>query len=261
MDDPKLIAVAGDWHSDTRFAVAAVERAAAAGASLVVQLGDFGYWTDRQAYLRALDQVLQRTGLDLWWLDGNHDDHRLIRSMCAAHEYKTGEPAGSSRVPLTERISYLPRGLRWTWHGRTWLALGGAASVDRKARTEGWDWFAEEEISPAQAAAVAAAGPADVLLCHDAPACVPVTFGPRPDWWDTTRADAHRHALQAVVDQVKPRYVFHGHLHQAYAKHVDMPWGVMWAVCLDCGPAEHHPNPGPNAVLVDVPELTFEPIP
>ena len=43
-------------------------------------------------------------------------------------------------VALAGRIWHLPRGHRWRWHGRDWLALGGAVSLDRAVRTAGVNW-------------------------------------------------------------------------------------------------------------------------
>ena len=40
-------------------------------------------------------------------------------------------PGPDGREQVTGRIWHLPRGHRWRWHGRDWLALGGAVSLDR----------------------------------------------------------------------------------------------------------------------------------
>ena len=50
------------------------------------------------------------------------------------------------------------------------LALGGAVSLDRAGRTEGVDWWPQEEITPRQAASVIEAGPAAVMVTHECPA-------------------------------------------------------------------------------------------
>jgi hypothetical protein len=55
---------------------------------------------------------------------------------------------------LAGRIWHLPRGHRWRWHGRDWLALGGAVSLDRGVRTAGVNWWPEEEITWRQAGPV-----------------------------------------------------------------------------------------------------------
>lgn len=41
---PTRIALAGDWHGNTRWALHALEAAARQGCDTVVHLGDFGLW-------------------------------------------------------------------------------------------------------------------------------------------------------------------------------------------------------------------------
>jgi hypothetical protein len=77
------------------------------------------------------------------------------------------------------RLYHLPRGYRWKWHGRRWLACGGGVSLDRACRRGGIDWWPQEEISDLQEAALIGAGVADVMVCHDCPAAVAHSF-PRP---------------------------------------------------------------------------------
>lgn len=228
MAAPDLVAVAGDWHGDTEHAVRTIRDAAAAGASVILQLGDFGLWHWRTSpYLDTLQGICALLGVEVWFLDGNHEDHVLVAAL---------NLDGTDPYPIRSNVLYLPRGHRWTWHGHTWLAVGGAVSVDRALLNEGWDWWPEEELTDRQATAIAAAGPVDVLLSHDCPAAVPVTFPPWLPGWalaDSARADAHRARLQRVVDATQPKRIFHGHLHMAFRKVVDMGWGQPEVICLD----------------------------
>lgn len=246
MAAPDLVAIAGDWHGDTEHAVRTVRDAAAAGAGVVLQVGDFGLqdWLNSD-YLNTLQAVCALLGVEVWWLDGNHEDHAAVTAFGF-----TGDP-----FPVRPSVHYLPRGYRWTWHGHTWLAVGGAVSVDRALRTEGWDWWPQEELTERQATRIADDGRADVLLTHDCPAAVPVTFPPWPLGWDladSARADAHRARLQRVVDAVQPRVILHGHLHMAFAKAVDMGWGTPEVVCLD-----RNRGQGQHWVLMDTARLQW----
>jgi hypothetical protein len=151
----------------------------------------------------------------------------------------TAGPDG--RSPVTDRISHLPRGCRWQWHGRRWLALGGAVSLDRAERTAGRDWFGEEEISPAQAAAVVAGGRADVLVSHDCPAGIEHAFTAVPPAWsraDVARSERHRERLAGVAAAVRPAVLLHGHLHEYYQRTVDLGWGPVAVTGLDCDNAQ-----------------------
>jgi hypothetical protein len=207
---------------------------------LIVHLGDFGIWPgpDGASYLAELDATLASADAGLWFVDGNHEDFTQLR------------PDAPDRYQITSRIWYLPRGYRWTWHDRTWLALGGAVSLDRARRTAGRDWWPEEEITRRQADAVIAAGPADVMVTHECPAGIPHDFPPPPSWWaaaDLRRNDAHRALMREVVLGVRPSWLMHGHLHIGYQRRVDLGAGPIQVTGLDCDGAENS-----NWAILDV---------
>lgn len=236
---PVRIGVAGDWHGNTGWAVRAIRRICAqlpAGSPrIVLHLGDFGIWPDRGGaeFLARTDAALAAAGAQLWFVDGNHEDHAMLGRL---------SPGPDGRCPVTDRIWHLPRGYRWEWHGRRWLALGGAVSLDRAERTAGRDWWPEEEISAAQAAVVTAAGPADVLVSHDCPAGIEHAFTAPPPAWsraDVARARQHQELLAGVAAAVRPSVVLHGHLHEYYRRTVDLGWGPVSVTGLDCDNAQH----------------------
>jgi hypothetical protein len=160
---PERIGVAGDWHGNTAWATRAVRKMARqlpAGPRIIVHLGDFGIWPGRDGrdYLTAVTGALAAADAELWFVDGNHEDFSQLARL---------RPGPDGREPVTERIWHLPRGYRWRWHGRVWLALGGAVSVDRALRIPGVDWWPEEEITADQKRNVISGGYADVMLTHD----------------------------------------------------------------------------------------------
>jgi hypothetical protein len=161
---PTRIAIAGDWHSDTGYAVAAIDHAAKRDAGVLLHMGDFGYnFTD--SYLDALDDALRRHDLELGFVDGNHENFdRLLAQPVAADGLRH----------LRERIVHLPRGFRWRWGTTRCLAVGGAYSIDRFLRTPGKSWWPQETITVAQARDIITAGRADVMFCHDCPAGIEV---------------------------------------------------------------------------------------
>lgn len=121
-----------------------------------------------------------------------------------------------------DHVFHLPRGFRWRWYGRTWMALGGATSVDRAWRKPGVDWWREEEITQRQANEAVAGGPVDVMLCHDVPFGVSkleAFIAPNTQGWpESALSDAYRHRLllRSVVDDVRPTALRHGRYHYAY---------------------------------------------
>lgn len=216
---PGTIALAGDWHGRAEFAVRAVAAARAGGAEAIVQLGDFGFAYDDpgfrvEAYLAALDEALGP--VPLYFIDGNHERFPWLLDR----------PLDERGLrPLSRRIAHLPRGLRWCWHGREWLALGGAHSVNRLLLDRGpreapsTSWWPEESLNGEQIALACDPGPSEVLLSHDAPLASPASPGYPPGSYprgDELADRAHRRLVQAVMDAVRPRLVLHGHFHRRY---------------------------------------------
>lgn len=252
MSAPGRIVVAGDWHGNTRWALKVIGRAAEQldreHPKIILSLGDFGLWPGGDGYISALSRALDRNGTVLWFIDGNHEDHDRLRELHAS------EP-GMAPVDPDGRIWHLPRGHRWNWHGRTWLALGGGVSLDRAIRTAGRDWWPEEEITSEQALGVMQAGPAHVLVSHDVPAGVAHSFPPPPSFWDPRdlkRNDLHRQRLQAVADAVRPGWIAHGHLHRGYSRLCDFGYGPVEVTGLDCDGGK-----GPNWAVLDVKRMAW----
>lgn len=241
---PRRIVVAGDWHGNSAHAVRVIRTAAKLlrdeSRPLVLVLGDFGIWPGPggAAFIRDVRKACAELGVWVWFIDGNHEDFAQIE------KYRDGDP------------QWLPRGTRWQWHGRTWLALGGGVSLDKAIRTEGVNWWPQEEITGEQAAKVIADGPAHVLVSHDCPAGVVHSFPPPPSFWDLrdlARNDAHRERLQGVVSGVKPGWLLHGHLHIAYQRVTDLGYGPVEVTGLDR--EEGH---GPNWAVLDVKRMAWE---
>jgi hypothetical protein len=155
----------------------------------------------------------------------------LARSVNPGHDF-LAEP-----VAVAPRVWHLPRGMRWSWQGRTWLALGGAASPDRALRQRfGWGWFPQEVIS-AEDADRACRGPADVMVTHEAPAGAPVRYlDPPPAAWDQADlelGERQRDLMRQVVQSVGASQVFHGHHHQQYSADVQLESGLVRVTGLD----------------------------
>ncbi len=245
-EQPGLVVVAGDWHKNERWALHVIPKMAAQLASenrkIILQAGDFGIWREdaeyhwmgktyyRETYLEALTAILEEVNAELWFVDGNHEDHPYLKELADKYHdppYLYGW--------ITDRIRWLPRGTRWQWHEKTWLAAGGAVSVDKLQRTEGKSWFPEEEITVKQEAAIIAGGPADVLLSHDAPSSEPLFLLPPPAEWlpMIVKAEMHRERMERICAGVKPLHVFHGHYHRMKQGIAHAPWGSYEYTALD----------------------------
>lgn len=241
------VLLAGDTHGNTGHVRLLLDIAARTGIDRVFQLGDFGYWEHEPGGVRFLDDIhryARSVGVTMYFLDGNHDNTALLLA-------RYGDQADTEGfLAVRGRIRYAPRGHVWTWHGTTFLAFGGALSLDKDwrleeearrrkkaARKEGFRaaagrpaadvpdfagtlWFPGEEATDAEAAAILAATRAalpdgvDVLLTHDKPRAT------RPDVnrKDDERCHPNQDRIQRLVDALRPDVVAHGHLHYRYTE-------------------------------------------
>ncbi|MEX2289183.1 MAG: metallophosphoesterase [Mycobacteriales bacterium] len=220
------VLLVGDVHGNAHHMVALIERAADAGISLLIQLGDtFGTHPDTaQGAMELVSAACTRHEVDFVWLHGNHDRHPDVPLWPVQQS--------SGLQPVRPRVWHLPRGHTWTWHGVRWTAIGGAVSVDAAMRTFGTNVWFEEEISDSEADKIitdvlARHGGTDVLLTHDRPAWVEQALGLTPGgWWqhapgfwaedDFHRSQAHQQRLDRIVTALRPRLHLHGHLHRRY---------------------------------------------
>ncbi len=225
------VLVVGDLHANTGAALGVIEHAVVMGADVILQAGDFGWWPREEygrSYLRKVEKHLALRGLELWWIDGNHEDFRSLATR----------PVGpDGRRQVDEHLWHLPRGFRWRWNETTWVAVGGGVSMDKAFRIPGKTWFDDEELTPAQASQIIADGPADIILAHDAPLGVPFLRQELdqelPAWrrespWSTgrlVRSDEHQRRIRSVVDGVHAAAVFHGHHHVRYSDTLTTPHG------------------------------------
>lgn len=222
MEEPNKILVAGDFHGNWVHGLNVIQHAFYSDVDTIVHVGDFT-WVECDAtrhYMTTLSDALADAGINLYWIDGNHDPLLEIQQWM----YVTGgEPYTDGRYP---NITYLPRCFRWTWWGQEWLALGGAVSVDRHMRSEGRSWWPEETITDEQMNRAMAGGPVDIMVTHDAPTGVSIPGIPDDPLTDTRghwpmseliAARKHRDRLATVVDAVQPKMLLHGHYHVRYS--------------------------------------------
>lgn len=212
------IAVAGDWHGNAGWAEQVIDYAAENDATFIVHVGDFGYWVNSKntrSFLGRVNARLSATNLALGFLDGNHEDH----SRLAEWNVVGGELV---QVPDYPHIGYFPRGYRWEACGKTFMAVGGAHSIDRQWRTPNVDWWPEEYINAEQEEYASREGNVDVIFSHDCPDGVDIPGIEPPGLsrvWpvgDQFTSHEHRKVLGRIVDATKPKVLIHGHYHVGY---------------------------------------------
>ncbi len=208
MSEPHPLAIFGDWHGDSGWALTAIRSAAREGVRTAVHVGDFGLdWpgAKRGRYEAKLNKYLVDLGLTLVVSGGNHDNWDTLEKLAVDTD---------GLATFRSNIRILPRGGRAVLEGLTVGGLGGAFSVDYKHRTEGKDWWRNEEPTLEEAAALMAGGPLDILITHDAPAGVPLKGDFQLSDELTRKADITRTLLREVVDSMTVPHLFCGHWHK-----------------------------------------------
>lgn len=216
--EPDRIALNGDWHGNSRYAVACIDHAAEQGVQTIVHVGDFAY-DFRAQFIESLTSALEYFQIPLLFVDGNHEDYGTL------YRYPIRK---NGLRQISDWLWHVPRGFRWQWAGLTWLGCGGAHSVDRQRREPGVSWWPEEAITAEDVARCVEGGPADVLISHDCPrgVAIPGLEGPSPfPAEEIALAEAHRGVLRQVVSGTQPRLIVHGHYHRRYQAEADLGYG------------------------------------
>ena len=209
--DPTTAVAAGDWHGNTRWAVAAIAQAATYGARTILHLGDYGYLYSH-TFCDAVEQALAAHEMQLLFVRGNHDDVDHLDQL-------PRDPHGHGIV--SARVRHLRDGQRVMLGDEVVLALGGAGSIDRAHRLPGASWWADE-ITPAAVIEQAIAdGPADIVLAHDCPTGVDLRLDPSfgafyedDDPGVLEYCEENRERLRVAAEALRPRLWLHGHYHQ-----------------------------------------------
>nr|WP_269210550.1 metallophosphoesterase [Arthrobacter sp. 131MFCol6.1] len=232
--------VAGDWHGNLGWAIATIRSAAREGVSTLLHVGDFALdWPGalRGRYESRLNKYLQEFEMTLILSGGNHDNWDTLDRLSVEED---------GLATFRSNIRILPRGGRTQISSLVVGALGGAFSVDQDHRSEGKDWWRNEEPTPEEAQRLIASGPVDILITHDAPAGVSLKSELQLPPDVVCRADRTRALLRDVVDALAPPNVFCGHWHQRRIQELTHPDGRVSRVdVLD----KEHSRVG-NAVLV-----------
>lgn len=214
------VGLAGDWHGVTvqaREGLAKLKRECPE-LEVVYQLGDFGIWqgTQGRQYLDIVQGCVRRHGLKLYVIPGNHENYDIIA------EIPVNVDDGFQWIHRD--IALAPRGHRWELGGRTFVALGGAPSVDFTSRVPNESWWEAEMITHEEAEAVAAAGHAEIMLAHDSPdggtyAVQRIVADPLGvEFWGREGiawARVGRRRMNAAFAGVAPKLFAHGHYHTA----------------------------------------------
>lgn len=214
------MAVAGDWHGDVTWSLRAIA-ALPDEVTLLIHLGDFGLMgTGFDRLIHKVHRACVNRDLDIRVLPGNHENHAWIAR----------QPIDADGlIVVAPRIRLYPRGYRFTVDGVSFCAVGGAVSVDQGRRTWGKSWWPEEEVTEGEADAIAAAGHAAIMLCHDAPLGSGAPGLPEKELIESAgraivdKAYLHQRRIRGIADALTPDRILHGHMHSRHTH------AVTWA--------------------------------
>jgi Icc-related predicted phosphoesterase len=231
------IMVAGDWHGNKGFVEAFYDRwVSKMDVEAVVQVGDFGFWENGRGgpeFLDAVNACSVKHNVDTYWIDGNHEDHELLRSRYIQDQV-------DDFVEIRDHVFHIPRGLAWEWDGVKFMGFGGAYSPNKAQLTPYINWFPQEMAFDEEIDRAATRGTVDVLFSHDVPEGVQfmneVFAGTVPimgAMW------SRRHMLR-VAEAAQPTMIVHGHYHFHYKEFWNAPWGEVFVIGLDADMSAQH---------------------
>ena len=162
-----------------------------------IQVGDFGIGFPNSDYT----SIHQMEGIGHFFIRGNHDNPAKCKEFLS-FDYPKYLNDGDISVP-----GYgLP----------TILFIGGALSIDQHHRTEGVDWWRDEELSYSEFDEILEkiekfGKPIDIVVSHDCPESVVSII--KPQYYPEEYPSFTRKALQHILVINKPKIICHGHWH------------------------------------------------
>lgn len=176
----------------------------------IIQVGDFGFWYGRPK--KQWETVVWPSlGLTnpIYAIEGNHEYYPMFYG-------KYSEP-----TEIWKGVVYVPRATVLELEGYRIGFMGGGASIDRKFRKSGVDWFPEEEISDKELVALLEAENIDILVTHVPPECVAKKyfihpsisfpgFGLASNWYD-----ASQQRVEALWYHHNRTMLVCGHMHKS----------------------------------------------
>ena len=132
-----MILLLGDIHGHASILSQALDIAKESNAVAIVQLGDFGMFSDNELWFR---QHTSDAHIPIYFIDGNHDDcTRWIQYNQV------------TRIWDDRELYYIPRGTVMELDGRTIAVMGGASSINKHwLIRDGQHWDANEDITETQ---------------------------------------------------------------------------------------------------------------
>lgn len=194
------ILLVGDVHGERENIERVFKYAKDAEAEHIVQLGDLYYgFPDIDPFMNDIEREVFKTGIPFSFIKGNHDNHALLGKITDLTDVRDG-------------VQFIPNCIPFKLGSATFLAAGGAFSVDKPDRIPGVSWWPDEQITDYDVRYSEYAEGVDIILSHDAPTTS--NLDDLMSLMPFTAALKNRDRLQQIVENVKPKMLFHGHYHR-----------------------------------------------
>lgn len=183
------ILVIGDVHGKVDQLIDIIQNS---NADEIIQLGDLGFyrsWTYLQEY------CIQNNEYRLTIVPGNHDYYE-----------------GYKKDPFKWSQSFNPIHVADCTNNSTYFTVRGADSIDKHLRTEGVDWWPEEELSYSVLGTIIEqfeGSKPKIVFSHDCPQSV------MEQLFHYKEKSRTRQALNQMFELHQPEYHFFGHHHKA----------------------------------------------
>lgn len=177
----------------------------------VIILGDAGIcWrNDKIDMAAAIGYHEDKYNFHLYFIDGNHENFKILKSIPIAAD---------GLGHLSTHIHYIPRGYCGKINNSnfTIAAMGGADSVDKELRTQGLNWWKEEQITKEDIQKLKGAA-ADYLLTHCCPKdvfdrhIIELATAPNINQDEIDHTSEER--LEEMVAEMQFKHCYFGHHH------------------------------------------------
>ena len=176
---------------------------------VLIVTGDFGYVFFDNTMERLFLHELSTRPYTICFCDGNHENFTALES------YPVEEWNGGKVHRIRRNILHLMRGQVYEIQGKTFFVMGGAYSIDRYMRTEGFSWWSRElptqaECDEARTNLAAHGNEVDYIVTHTAPTRAILRLGYRPAPEEAPLTGF----LDQVLDSVRFKGWFFGHFHE-----------------------------------------------
>lgn len=194
------IMMCGDIHKDVTNIEKVFEKAKEFECAIIIALGDVCYFPHTRSgkyFISLIENLSRETGILFYMVKGNHDNHEVLSKYSEITELHPG-------------IFFIPNCVKFTFGNYSFCAVGGAVSIDilqRQRMIDFWDneRISQEDVRNSESMNV------DVVLSHDCPISVDIDY--YLGYKREPKTTSNRRMLQAAVDNLKPKFLFHGHYH------------------------------------------------